>query len=280
MSGRPQEQAWTGDARGAVFAPAWPRRPEPPEEVAQARRRRRIGGWTAIVALSLVGHVAAVLVLLSARTQTSEPFDPEPMAIALVDLPKPPPPPPPPPVDAEKPAPTPQPPAPVKARPLKNIARPTKAPVPPDVKPLPAIDAPLAFAAGELSDGDLASATAAGSGAGTGGGCDVARRLQNALQKNPRVQAALARTPSLGRGAKVWNGDWIRNPAQDGAGLAVIREAMMMEVLSAPEACRHEPMHGLYLISLNHPGGAARVAVGADSWRWGDLLLPPGMRRR
>jgi hypothetical protein len=39
-------------------------------------------------------------------------------------------------------------------------------------------------------------------------------------------------------------------------------------------------MHGLFLISLNHPGGAARVAVGADDWRWADLLLPPAMRRR
>jgi hypothetical protein len=280
MSRGPREQAWIEDAPRAVFAPAGPGRPEPPEEVVASRRRRRIAGWTAIVGLSLVGHAAAVLVLLSARTQISEPFDPEPMAVAMVDLPKPPPPPPPPPVDAEKPAPAPQPPAPVKARPLKNIARPTKAPVPPDVKPLPAIDARVSFAAGELSDGDIASATAAGSGAGSGGGCDVARRLQNALQKNPRVQAALARTPDLGRGSKVWNGDWIRNPTQDGAGLAVIREAMMMEVLSAPEACRHEPMHGLYLISLNHAGGSARVAVGADSWRWGDLLLPPGMRRR
>jgi hypothetical protein len=280
MRGRPQEPAWIEDPPGGVFAPAGPGRPALPDDVAAARRRRRIGGWAAIVGLSLVGHAAAVLVLLSARTQTSEPFDPEPMAIALVDLPKPPPPPPPPPADAEKPAPKPEPPAPVKARPLKNIARPTKAPAPPDVRPLPAFDKPVTFAAGELSDGELASATAAGSGAGSGGGCDVARRLQNALQKNPRVQAALARTPSLGRGSKVWNGDWIRNPTQDGAGLAVIREAMMMEVLSAPEACRYEPMHGLYLISLNHPGGAARVAVGADSWRWGDLLLPPGMRRR
>lgn len=279
MSRRPREQAWIEDAPGAVFAPAVPGRPELAEDVVAARRRRRIAGWTAIVALSLVGHAAAVLVLLPARTQISEPFDPEPMAIALVDLPKPPPPPPPP-VDAEKPAPAPQPPAPVKARPLKNIARPTKAPAPPDVTPLPAIDAPVTFAAGELSDGELASATAAGSGAGAGSGCDVARRLQNALQKNPRVQAALARTPALGRGSKVWNGDWIRNPTQDGSGLAVIREAMMMEVLSAPEACRLEPMHGLYLISLDHPGGAARVAVGADTWRWGDLLLPPRMRRR
>jgi hypothetical protein len=281
MSGRPQEQARIEAAPGVVFAPAGPGRAALPEDVAASRRRRRIGGWTAIVALSLVGHVAAVMVPLSARTQTSEPFDPEPMAIALVELPKPPPPPPPPPpVDAEAPAPTPAPPAPVNAKPLRNLARPTKAPAPLDVKPLPALDAPVAFAAGELSDGQLASATAAGSGASSGGGCDVARRLQNALQKNPRVQAALVRTPGLGRGALVWNGDWIRNPTQDGAGLAVIREAIMMEVLSAPEACRREPMRGLYLISLTHAGGGARVAVGTDDWRWADLLLPPGMRRR
>lgn len=269
--GRPQAQEWTPETVGAAYAPPWPADAPPP--------RRRLGRRLAIVALSLAGHVGAVMVLLSARTApVTEPFDPEPMAVSLVD-PIPPPPPPPPPVDAQAPAPTPAPPAPVNAKPLRNIARPTKAPAPTDVKPLPAINAPLAFAAGELSDGELASATAAGSGAGAGGGCDVARRLQDALQKNPRVQAALVRAPDLGRGAKIWNGDWIRNPAQDGAGLAVIREAIMMEVLSAPEACRREPMHGLFLISLNHPGGAARVAVGTGSWRWGDVLLPPGMRR-
>lgn len=272
MSGRPTGRKRIEQVAGvAAHASVWPADALP--------RGRRLRSRLAIVTLSLVGHAAAVMLLLSARTApVYETFDPDPMVVALVDPT--PPPPPPPPADAQAPAPKPAPPAPVTARPLRNIARPTKVVAPTDVKPVPALSAKLAFSDGELTDGELASATAAGSGNGSGGGCDVARRLQNALQKNPRVQAALVRTPDLGRGAKVWNGDWIRNPTQDGAGLAVIREAIMMEVLSSPEACRREPMHGLFLISLNHPGGSARVAVGASDWRWADLLLPPSMRRR
>jgi len=71
----------------------------------------------------------------------------------------------------------------------------------------------------------------------------------------------------------VWNGDWVRSPRQEGKGLAGVRQAIALEVAFAPDACRKEAMRGLVLLSLND---RARVALGADAWRWTDLL---GARR-
>ncbi len=241
--------------------------------VRRAPGRRQL----AIVALSLLGHGLAILALLSSRAEPPQVFDPEPMTVAMVELPPPPPPPPKPTPAPAAPAPTP--PAPAPPPPPRIVARQAKTP-PPSVRPLLAVAGPRSDNGAELSDGELAQAATAGSGA-PGRPCDMARHLQNALRKDPEVQAAVARAKaegSSGRAFRVWNGDWIRNPDQAGAGLAVVREAMMMEVLSTPAACRAEPRHGLVLISLNEAPGSARVVVGTGDWRWADLLVPRGRR--
>jgi hypothetical protein len=75
-----------------------------------------------------------------------------------------------------------------------------------------------------------------------------------------------------GRALKVWDGDWVRHGAQEGAGLAAVREAILWEVGFAPKACRAEAVQGLVLISLNDAPGSARIVVGSGSWRWSDLL--------
>ena len=51
-----------------------------------------------------------------------------------------------------------------------------------------------------------------------------------------------------------------------------VRQAIVMEVAFAPEACRAEPMSGLVLIAMNDAPGAARLVLGAGQWRWSDLL--------
>lgn len=238
-----------------------------------ARARTRL-----IATGSVAGHLLVLLALVSGRADPPQaPFDPEPIPVALVQLP------PPAPVRAP-PTPTPpapEPPAPAKPAPRQDIARKTPLPPPPDVTPRPAGKAftkaddpdakPTAVAGLELSDGQFAGASSTGSGP-PGGECDVARRLQHALRHNPRVQAAVARSQVTGRARMVWNGDWLRDPGQEGEGLAVIREAIMMEVLSTPAACRAERQRGLVLISLNDT--APRVAIGAGEWRWGELLIP------
>ncbi|MEI9963880.1 MAG: hypothetical protein WDM92_03465 [Caulobacteraceae bacterium] len=100
----------------------------------------------------------------------------------------------------------------------------------------------------------------------------MVRRLQDALRRDRRVQDAVARQAD-GRALMVWNGDWIRSTGEDGKGLAGVRQAIVMEVAFAPEACRAQPMHGLVLLSLADGAGSGRLALGAGAWRWTDLLL-------
>ncbi len=108
----------------------------------------------------------------------------------------------------------------------------------------------------------------------------MVRRLQGALRRDGQVQAAVAQARAGGSGGGailLWNGDWIQSRGEEGKGLAGVRQAIMLEVAFAPEACRLQPVHGLVLISLNDAPGAARVALGSGEWRWSDLL---GVTRR
>ena len=140
-----------------------------------------------------------------------------------------------------------------------------------------------------LSDAQLAGAATAGrgngAGAGTGqgtdpgsgpggegAGCDMIRRLQEALRADPEVRAAVAqahRADGRGRALLVWDGDWIQTPGQAGKGLAGVRQAIALEVAFAPEACRRQPMRGLVLITFAEGPG---VVFGTTNWRWSEML--------
>lgn len=236
--------------------------------MAQARRRAGRRRNVLTTGVSLAGHAAAVLVLLSPHPQAPSPVEPQPMAVQLVDAR---------PVAEVVTPPAPAPPAPVQPPPPpRNIIKPKPAPRS-EVRPIPADEGPTGEGV-ELSDAQVASAATVGSGP-SGRPCDMARRLQAALRRDAQVQAAVADARAAGGASKalfVWNGDWIRSHGQDGAGLAALREAIMWEVGFAPEACRSEPVHGLVLLSLNDAPGGARVVVGSGSWRWSDLLRPRG----
>jgi hypothetical protein len=120
-----------------------------------------------------------------------------------------------------------------------------------------------------MTAGQLAGASAAGGGGG-GGGCAMAQTVQQALRRDPLVTSAVQDADRLGKASMVWDGDWVRTGGQDGKGLSAVREAIAWAVAFAPQACRNEPVHGLVLLSL--ADGATRFGVGADSWRWSDLL--------
>jgi hypothetical protein len=109
-----------------------------------------------------------------------------------------------------------------------------------------------------------------GEGGGGGGGCDLARAVQQALRRDPQVRSAVDEANRSGKAIMLWDGDWVRSGGQDGKGLSAAREAVVWEVGFAPEACRHQQMHGLLLLSL--ADGARRFAIGAGDWRWSDLL--------
>jgi hypothetical protein len=118
----------------------------------------------------------------------------------------------------------------------------------------------------------VAGALTAGNGSGGGGDCNMVRRLQAALRKDRRVQETVAGA-HRGKALMMWNGDWVPHPGQDGHGLAGVREAILVEVGFAPEACKKERVHGLVVLSLNDGPGAARLALGDSDWRWSDLLF-------
>jgi len=236
-----------------------------------ARTRRRLAAYDRGlgVAFSLVCHVAIVVALLSVRAPTPPlQIDPRPVPVVMVDeqtlFPKP---------ESPKPAP------PAHKRPSPKPAAPTKSPPRRSfIRPTPARPAPESLAAGKiqaddsgtgLTVGQLAGAASADGGSG-GGECDMARRVQSALRKDPLVRAAV--TPTAGKAMMVWNGDWVKSHGEDGKGLSAVREAILWEVGFSPAACRAQAVHGLVLFSLNTPGGTARLAVGAGEWRWSDLL--------
>lgn len=257
------------------------------EEAAPASRRRR----ASTTAFSLAGHVAAVALLLTlAPLPQPARIDPPAVKVSLVELrprldPTPaetisPAEPEPPKVEAQKPEEKPS-----QARPRPEAPRPSPVKAPPRnlvakatvTKPTPDAVAVGGGSTGqgmaEVGDGDLVGATTAGNGGG-GGACNMTRRLQDALRKDRRAQAAVAEV-NRGKALLVWNGEWVRHPAQEGSGLAALREAIMWEVGFAPEECRTQAMNGLVLISLTD---GSRVALGHGRWRWSDLLFARGIR--
>ncbi len=222
------------------------------------------------VALSLMGHLAILFVFFWIHAQPPAPSGTEPVAISLIDAP---------PQPAPPAPPAPSPPRRAKPAAHKAVAHSKAMPQPvPRNRPSPRAPAVQATdTASELSESQLAQATTAGTGSGAGSGgraCNMVAWLQGELRKDPEVQAALIEASHGGRTALVWNGDWIRSPGQDGEGLAIVREAVMIHVAFAPAACRADPVRGLVLLSLNDAPGSPRLALGAGEWRWTDLLHP------
>jgi len=255
--------------------------------MAQARRVRADGRRALVAAGSALGHVAVLAVLVGAQPDPPRAIEaPQPIVVQL-DAPAPPPPPPPAPVEEKKPDVPKEKPSKAKPAPPKKAviaARPPKTPPPRNVVPVPAAKTAVLEAPMEVSDAELAGAGTADSGpsggaGGAGGSCNMPRRLQAALRKDPQVRAAVAEA-HRGRALMVWNGAWVRHPGQEGAGLAAVREAIQWEVAFAPEACRKLPVRGLIVLSLNDGPGAAKLAVGGGEWRWSDMLFSGGRARR
>jgi hypothetical protein len=219
--------------------------------------------------ISLGAHVAIVLIGLLSWRAAEVMEEPAAVSVEMIeDLPPAPAPP--------KKAPI-GPPAPAKAKstPKKAAVRASRARPSPAPRPAEAAFAP--GDASELSDAELAGAASVGSGGGGGGGggeCDMARRLQNALRRDPLVISAMAQANAGGprRAVLVWRGDWVQSRGEDGKGLAAVREAILWEVGFAPKACRAQVVHGLIQVSLGDAPGLPRLVLGAPQWRWSDLL--------
>lgn len=185
--------------------------------------------------------------------------------------------------------------------PTPPTTRPSRpAPRSPTVEPVPVAAPEPSAAFVFLSEGALAGARTAGQGAGGGGGagagvgggsgggsgsgvgggsgqgCDMAKRIQDALRNDPRITAALSQayhaSGASGRAILMWNGDWMQSPGEEGKGLAGVRQAIAVTVGFSPRACRAETVNGYVLLTLSDQPGAPRVALGGGRWRWSDLL--------
>ena len=255
------------------------------------------------VAVSVAAHIGLLIAFMTAAPERTifsvEPM-PEPVNVSLT--------PPPPPLPVAEPDPPPgpaapsqaaEPPAPATLAPPVPRPRPPAAPraprpAPAAVEPLPVAAAPPGPAPAPppagLTQAQLAGAATAGSGSGAngdgspggGGGsgtgagrCDMIRRVQDALRRNPGVVAAAARAhralPASQRALLVWDGDWVSNPGEAGRGLAGLRQAIAVEIAFAPAECRRQAMRGLVLLTLAEGADGPRLALGQGSWRWSDL---------
>lgn len=227
--------------------------------------------WALIAAFGVVGHGALLSVLVGREPDALPVVAERPvMTVSLAPpwMPTPPPGPALPTPSIAKMAAAPRTaPAPAQAVPQRRLARPVRNPT-----MVPTALAGDPGPATGIGDSLLAGASTVGSGQGEGTGCNMLRRLQEALRKDRRVQAAVGEVDHAGA-LMVWNGDWVRHPGQEGAGLAAVREAILWEVGFAPPACRVEPVNGLVVVTMSDAPGAARLALGSGTWRWRDLLF-------
>lgn len=237
----------------------------------QAPRPRATRTRLLTAAVSAVCHLAVLLAFVGAPADAPPRIDPPAVQVRLVELRPEPPAPPAPKPGPEPSAPAADPPKPAPEPPRKIAAR--RPAARPDAPSLPVDAGPQGPSDADVSDAELASAAGVGVGRGSGGGrtCDMLAWLQRKLRDDRRVQAAMAAVHD-GRAIRVWNGDWVRHPGQEGNGLAAVREAIMWEVAFAPEACRRQRVQGLVQVSLNDAPGSARVVMGSADWRWSDVV--------
>ena len=126
-----------------------------------------------------------------------------------------------------------------------------------------------------LADPVALSVAAASTGA-SGQTCQLTAWLQQALQADPQVQAALPAIPkparSVANAIMLWDGGWVDPRPNATNGVTAIRLAVIAGVRSAPAACQAQVVRGPELIILTQGADSTILAIGSGEWRWGDLL--------
>ena len=116
--------------------------------------------------------------------------------------------------------------------------------------------------------------------AGAGQGCDMVQWVQDRLQRDPGVRAALQRIPvaerSVANAVQLWNGRWIEDPG--GADrLAPVRAATVQAILASPPGCRQADVAGPRLILFDDGPETVILSLGSGNWRWTDLVVTAAM---
>jgi hypothetical protein len=138
----------------------------------------------------------------------------------------------------------------------------------------------------EISDRDLLAdpvALAVAAAGAKGQVCQLTTWLQQALQEDPQVRAALATMPrrarSLSNAFMLWDSDWVAGDPKAAASLAAVRAAVVAGIRAAPDGCLSAPVRGPELMTLTDEAGTTVIAIGSGEWRWQDLLTTaPAMR--
>lgn len=125
---------------------------------------------------------------------------------------------------------------------------------------------------------DPVSLSIAAASSAAGQPCQLTAWLQQALQADPQVQAALPQIPrparSVANAIMLWNGAWIEPQTTASVGVLTLHQAVIAGIRAAPAACREQVIQGPELIILLDGAGATVLAIGSGEWRWADLLDP------
>ena len=112
----------------------------------------------------------------------------------------------------------------------------------------------------------------------SGEACQLTEWLQQALQADPQVQAALRSVPrparSVANALMIWDGDWVEPRLQAGQSVIAVRAALVAGIRAAPLACQTQSVRGPELLTLTESSGVTILAVGSGEWRWENLLEP------
>src|SRR5690606_3720342 len=103
--------------------------------------------------------------------------------------------------------------------------------------------------------GGSGGGSGSGAGGGSGQGCDMVKRIQDALRNDARINAAIGQayrtSGASGQAILMWNGDWLQSPGEEGKGLAGVRQAIAVTVGFSPRACKAETVNGYVLLTLS-----------------------------
>lgn len=136
-----------------------------------------------------------------------------------------------------------------------------------------------AFTSPPSFDAAVVSAVVANAATATPGEpCQLSQWLQQALDSDPQVQAALPAIPrparSVANAIMIWNGEWVQPDSKAAWGYAILRSALVAGISAAPAACQELPVRGPELLTVTAEGETTIVAVGSGEWTWGELLAP------
>ena len=158
-----------------------------------------------------------------------------------------------------------------------KVTPPAKPPPPPSPSLLPPEPVPPETLRDPSTD-PVAQSVAAAAAAG-GQTCQVSQWLQQALQGDPLVQAALSRMSrkslSISNALMLWDRTWVQAGSATDSEVSTISQAVISGLRQTPDACRRALVRGPELMTLRSGEDTIVIAIGSGEWTWDTLLISP-----